>query len=105
MTVDRLSAAVDALDGLERTLAADDVDGWETMVGGGPDCYVVTATRGGQVANATVVADPDEFVEMTVGEQAIDYPASYVLDRSQVKVALADLASGVLPPSRWEILG
>lgn len=105
MTTDQLSAAIDALDGLQETLAAGDVAGWETMVGGGPDGFVVTATRGGQVANATVVADPDEFVELTVGDQAIDYPAHYVLTRSQVDVALADLASGTVPPSRWEILG
>ncbi|CAM3434663.1 hypothetical protein NODU109028_16765 [Nocardioides dubius] len=105
MTNDPLSAAIDALDGLQQTLAAADLAGWQTMVGGGPDGYVVTATRGGQVANATVVADPDEFVELTVGEQAIDYPAHYVLSRSQVDVALADLASGNLPPVRWEIVG
>ncbi|MCM3657607.1 hypothetical protein M3147_10130 [Agromyces mediolanus] len=99
---------IDELDGLTHTLIAHRIQGWEVMVGGGPDRFIVTATTddGNRVANAIngAPADDDETVELTVGGQAVDYPATYALARNETRRALLDLESGVLPDDRWEQL-
>jgi hypothetical protein len=95
--------AVDRLDGVANTLVAIDLGGWEVMVGGGPDRFVVTATSADRVANAvTDHENDDETIDLTVGEQTVDYPARYVLTREQVDVALIELAGASLSADRWE---
>ncbi|MFD0559040.1 hypothetical protein FB566_4998 [Stackebrandtia endophytica] len=100
------AADVTRLDGSTHTLAATRVASWEVMVGGGPERFIVTATGPRRVVNA-ITTDADRLddgatVDLTVGGQAVDYPARYALTRSEVDVALADLAGATLPDSRWE---
>ncbi|GLU87778.1 hypothetical protein [Agromyces sp. NBRC 114283] len=101
---------IDELDGLTRTLIAHRIQDWDVMIGGGPDRFIVTATadQGTRVANAlsgTPLDDnDDETVDLTIGGQAVDYPAEYAVTRSEAMLALSDLESGVLPDGRWEQL-
>lgn len=103
MEPDDVARAVTGLDGVTNTLVALTIGEWEVLVGGGPDRFVVTATRPDRVVNA--VTDPeneDETIDLTVGEQAIDYPAQYVLTREQVDIALTELAASSFTADRWE---
>ncbi|WP_305091624.1 hypothetical protein [Prescottella sp. R16] len=94
---------IDLLDGLTCTLVARQFGVWEVMVGGGPDCFVVTATSADRVANAVTGGRSEAgTVDLTVGGQAVDYPVQYVLTRDEVAHALADVAAGTFPAGRWE---
>ncbi len=105
---DEIAQAVDALDGISNTLVSRRIGSWDIMIGGGDGLYVLTASSPGRIINAITVSesdddDTDETVDLTVGEQAIDYPARYVLTRQEIAVALGDLATGHLPAERWEL--
>lgn len=102
---------LDSLDGITTTLVSHRIGDWEVMIGGGPDMFVVTAQAPNlsRMANALSQGeldddDDDGTVDLTVGGQAVDYPLQYVLDRTETLQALADLADGLLPVERWEML-
>lgn len=102
---------IDELDGLTTTLITHRILGWEVMVGGGDEVFMVTASSdgGNRVANALTTAAPDDddddTVELTVGGQAIEVPREYGLTRAETLRALEDLRADTLPPERWEIVG
>ncbi|GAA2908493.1 hypothetical protein JOD62_001378 [Microbacterium keratanolyticum] len=104
------SWGIDELDGQTHTLVTREISGWEVMIGGGPEQFIVTATRdsGQRIANALTSTEPDDdddTVDLTVGGQAVDYPAEYVLTRDEVLSAIAELESGVFTEGRWEQIG
>lgn len=104
------SWGIDELDGQTHTLITREISGWEVMIGGGPEQFIVTATRdsGQRIANALTSTEPDDdddTVDLTVGGQAVDYPREYVLTRAEVLSAIADLGSGVFSDDRWELVG
>ena len=107
---------LDDLDGIANTLITHRIGEWEVMIGGGPDRYVLTAQNpsGTRIVNAISPAatatedddeDDDDTIDLTVGDQAIDYPREYVLDRSEVLDAIEDLHTGQFPTDRWGITG
>ena len=103
MEPDDVARAVTGLDGVTNTVVAITIGEWEVLVGGGPDRFVVTATRPDRVVNAvTDHENEDETIDLTVGEQAIDYPARYVLTREQVDSALTEVAASSFTADRWE---
>lgn len=106
MEHDDFARNIDRLDGVFHTLVATRTASWEIMVGGGPEWFIVTATGSDRVANALTTAvdllADEDTVDLTVGGQAVDYPVRYALTRSEVDVALADVAAGSFPRSRWE---
>ncbi|GAA1633147.1 Imm1 family immunity protein [Leucobacter chromiireducens] len=99
---------IDALDGLHVTLTADRIGPWDVMIGGGPEWFVLTATAGTHSVNALAFSDgrDEGTVDLTVGGQAVDYPARYVLGRDAVDAAIRELAHAPraddLPSARWE---
>lgn len=105
------SWGIDELDGQTHTLVSHEISGWEVMIGGGPEQFILTATRdsGQRIANAltsTALDDEDDdTVELTVGGQAVDYPREYVLTRPEVLSAIAELASDAFAEDRWEHIG
>ncbi|MFJ6197534.1 hypothetical protein [Micromonospora sp. NPDC092111] len=107
-SADDLDSPLDLLDGTSSTLASAQVGPWEVMIGGGPDRFVLTAQSATAVLNGVrpdSAADSDDAtVDLTVGAQAVDYPARYVLDRGQVSRALDALHRGALHDGSWEHL-
>lgn len=106
------SWGIDELDGQTHTLVTREISGWEVMIGGGPEQFIVTATRdsGQRIANALTSTEPDDdddddTVDLTVGGQDVDYPREYVLTRAEVLAAIAELESGVFTEERWEHIG
>ena len=82
------------------------------MIGGGCGEYVVTMDFVDRVVNVIEPGrDVDDFVEVTVGGQAVDYPAIYVLSLHSVDLALREclLGDGSRAPceviKKWSLLG
>ena len=105
-----LAEATRALDGISTTLISGHVRDWEVMVGGGPDRFVVTATSAaGRIANALHALGPGEdegdTVDLTVGEQGVDYPVAYALDRHELDRALSSIEQADPSGDRWEVMG
>lgn len=112
------SWGIDELDGHTNTLVTREVSGWEVMIGGGPEQFIVSAARdsGQRIANALTSTeaetesddedeDDDDTVDLTVGGQAVDYPREYVLTRDEVLSAIAELESGSFTEGHWEHIG
>ena len=105
-----LAEASRALDGITTTLISGHVRDWDVMVGGGPDRFVVTATSAaGRTANALHELRPEEdhgdTVDLTVGEQCVDYPVMYALDRRELDRAVSSIEQADPSGDRWEVMG
>jgi|GEM_PF-2285974 len=109
MTQQDIAPAIDALDGRSHTLTTVLLGGWEAMVGGGPEGYILTASAEGGRRTANALS-PDgagsaEPVKVLVGGQEIEGPRGYVLSRAELDAALDDLVLGELPRKRWALAG
>ncbi|AJQ86591.1 hypothetical protein ADT26_14385 [Xanthomonas oryzae] len=88
-SLDQCLDAVRRMNGGDRTLISFSVDGLSIMVGGGDGQYVVTMESDESIVNVVnSSASGDEFVEITVGGQACEYPDIYVVGLDQVEAAL-----------------
>ncbi|MEA5666733.1 hypothetical protein VA603_04185 [Stenotrophomonas sp. MH1] len=95
LSFDGAMNAIGRLNGLDRTLVCIVVSDGNILVGGGCDGYVVTMDFLDKVVN---IVDPgrdvDDFTEVTVGGQAVDYPSTYVVPLQAVDLALREFLLG-----------
>jgi hypothetical protein len=95
--------AVSKLDGACHTLAAfDRGDGWQLMVAGGKDHFVVTLSDGDE---NLVLRNPDgdesRQVELCTGGQYGDYPENICVGLSQALIVLEKFYGGLERKCDW----
>lgn len=102
-----LTNAIDALNGTNNTLTQHEVGGWQVMIGGGPEGYLLSASAGPRTANALSgsAGAPGETVTVVLGGQEISGPRTHVLSRTELDLALLDLGAGEFGPGRWDLNG
>jgi hypothetical protein len=95
LSLDGVMNAVGRLNGIDRTLVSIRTSDGDILVGGGCGEYVVTMDFLDKVVNIVDPArDVDDFTEVTVGGQVVDYPSIYVVPLRSVELALREFLLG-----------
>ncbi|MFF2480968.1 hypothetical protein [Paenibacillus sp. NPDC058071] len=77
------------------------------MIGGGSEAFIVTVETSTALHNllgALEEEDEDEFVEITVGGQACEFPQKYIVSFELVESALIQLLEGASVELNWEMI-
>lgn len=75
------------------------------MVGGGSHEFIVTVETSTAIHNLLgTLEEEDEFVEITVGGQACEFPQKYIVSFELVESALLQLLADTSAELNWEIV-
>lgn len=75
------------------------------MIGGGSPEFIVTVETSTAIHNLfSSPEDEDEFVEITVGGQACEFPQKYIVSLELVESALFQLLADRSAELHWEII-
>ncbi|WP_213647545.1 hypothetical protein [Paenibacillus lautus] len=76
------------------------------MIGGGRHEFIVTVETSTAIHNLLgSQEEEDEFVEITVGGQACEFPQQYIVSLELVESALRQLVTDTSAELHWEIIG
>ncbi len=97
--------AVRNMNGDDRSLVCVELSDGSIMIGGGGASFIVTMEFVDKIVNAVDLSkDSDDFVEMTVGGQAVDYPSTYVISFEQVCAVLSEQLDGGAKIVEYEVV-
>lgn len=75
------------------------------MIGGGSHEFIVTVETSLEIHNLlSSLEEEDEFVEITVGGQACEFPDKYIVSLEHAESALLQLLAGTPAELHWEII-
>ncbi|RAV23378.1 Imm1 family immunity protein [Paenibacillus contaminans] len=75
------------------------------MIGGGSNEFIVTVETGTTIHNLlSTPEEDDEFIELTVGGQACEFPQKYVVSLELVETALLHLLADSSTELHWEMI-
>lgn len=75
------------------------------MIGGGCYEFIVTVETNDEIRNLLgLLEEEDEFVEITVGGQACEFPQKYIVGIELIEAALLQLLKGTITELDWEIV-
>lgn len=75
------------------------------IVGGGNQEFIVTVESSAAIHNLlNSIEEEDEFVEITVGGQACEFPQKYIVSLEQVESALRQLLIDTPTELHWEMI-
>jgi len=75
------------------------------MIGGGSREFIVTLETDTAIHNLLgPLEEEDEFVEITAGGQACEFPQKYVVSLELIESALHQLLEGATADLNWEII-
>lgn len=75
------------------------------MIGGGSHEFIVTVETSTAIHNLLgTLEEEDEFVEMTVGGQACEFPQKYIVSLELIETALLQLLADTPVELNWEII-
>ncbi|MFD3259004.1 hypothetical protein ACE3MQ_10385 [Paenibacillus lentus] len=75
------------------------------MIGGGSHEFIVTVETSAAIHNLLgPLEEEDEFVEITVGGQACEFPQKYIVSLELIESALLQLLEGITAELNWEII-
>lgn len=75
------------------------------MIGGGSHEFIVTVETDTTIHNLIgPLEEVDEFVEITVGGQACEFPQKYIVSLELIESALLQFLEGTTAELNWEII-
>lgn len=75
------------------------------MIGGGSHEFIVTVETNAAIHNLLgPLGEEDEFVEMTVGGQACEFPQKYIVNIELIESAILQILEGSTADLNWEII-
>lgn len=75
------------------------------MIGGGSHEFIVTVETSTAIRNLlSTPEEEEEFVEMTVGGQACEFPQKYIVSLELIESALLQLLADISVELDWEII-
>ncbi|GBG07032.1 hypothetical protein PAT3040_01580 [Paenibacillus agaridevorans] len=93
------------MDGFTRSLVTIRYEENMIMIGGGSDEFIVTVETESAIHNLLgPLEDEDEFVEITVGGQACEFPQKYMVSFAFIESALLHLFGEKTAEQNWEII-
>ncbi|MFD2117576.1 hypothetical protein ACFSTH_12850 [Paenibacillus yanchengensis] len=93
------------MDGFTRSLVTIQYTENVIMIGGGSQDFIVTVETSTAIHNLLgTLEEEDEFVEITVGGQACEFPQKYIVSFELVASALYQLLADTSAELYWEIV-
>ncbi|GIP00776.1 hypothetical protein J14TS5_58610 [Paenibacillus lautus] len=93
------------MDGFTRSQVNIQHMGNMIMIGGGSHEFIVTVETSTAIHNLlSSPEEEDEFVEITVGGQACEFPQKYIVSLELVESALLQLLANTSAELHWEII-
>jgi len=103
-TMEKCLEIIGRMDGITRSQVTVQHKGHMIMVGGGRDEYIVTVENGTAIHNLLGSEEEDEFVEITVGGQACEFPQKYIVGFELVESALLHFLEDASVELEWEVV-
>lgn len=100
--------AVRRMNGADRSLVSIKENDLMISIGGGDGAFVVTVETSRSIRNllgSHPDPDEDDFIDITVGSQACEYPRCYAVGSESVESALPQLLEKADVDLHWEIVG
>ena len=93
------------MDGFSRSLVTIRYEENMIMIGGGGHEFIVTVETDSAIHNLLgPLEEEDEFVEITVGGQACEFPQKYMVSFAFIESALLQLFGEKIAEQNWEII-
>lgn len=93
------------MDGFTCSLVTIQYMGNTIMIGGGSPEFIVTVETSTVIQNLLSTPEKDdEFVEITVGGQACEFPQKYMVSLELIESALLQLLADISVELHWEII-
>lgn len=97
--------AIRRMDGLTRSHVTIAYMENSIMIGGGSREFIVTVETGTAIRNLLGPGEEeDEFVELTVGGQACEFPQPYIVSLELAESALLQLLTETAVELNWEVI-
>ncbi|RXZ81013.1 hypothetical protein EBB07_16395 [Paenibacillaceae bacterium] len=75
------------------------------MIGGGSHEFILTVETSAAIHNLIgPLEEEDEFVEITVGGQACEFPQMYIVSLELIETALLQILEGTTAELNWEMI-
>jgi len=71
------------------------------MIGGGSQEFILTMETDAAIHNLLSPLEEDEFVEITVGGQACEFPQKYIVSLESIESALLNLFEATTAEQNW----
>ncbi len=97
--------AIRRMDGFACSLVTIQYEDNTIMVGGGSSEFIVTVETRAAIRNLIgTLGEGDDFVEITVGGQACEYPRMYIVSLKLVESAILQLLTNASVELEWETI-
>ncbi len=104
-SLEKCLEAIRRMDGLTCSLVTIQYEDNTIMVGGGSSEFIVTVETRAAIRNLIgTLGEDDDFVEITVGGQACEYPRMYIVSLKLVESALLQLLTNASVELEWETI-
>lgn len=103
-SMEKCLEVIGRMDGFTRSLVTVQYKDHMIMIGGGIDEFIVTVETGTAIHNLLGSEEEDEFVEITVGGQACEFPQKYIVSFKLVESALLHFLEDASVELDWEVV-
>ncbi len=104
-SLEKCLEAIRRMDGFTCSLVTIQYKDNAIMVGGGSSEFIVTVETNTTIRNLLGISEEDDdFVEITVGGQACEYPQMYIVNLELVESALLQLLTNASVELEWETI-
>lgn len=104
-SLDKCLEVIRRMDGFTRSQVTIRHMGNMIMIGGGSTEFIVTVETSTAIHNLlSTPEEDDEFIELTVGGQACEFPQKYVVGLELVESALLHLLADSSAELHWEMI-
>ncbi|RJX39950.1 hypothetical protein D3P09_11235 [Paenibacillus pinisoli] len=103
-TIDKCLEIIGRMDGFTRSQVTVQHQGHMIMIGGGSGEFIVSVETGTAIHNLLGSEEEDDFVEITVGGQACEFPQKYIVGFELVESALLHFIEDASVELEWEVV-
>lgn len=104
-SISKCLEVIQRMDGFTRSQVTVQYKDTIIMIGGGKDEFIVTVETSTAIHNLfNIQEEADEFVEITVGGQACEYPQQYIVGFELVESAILQFLEDTSAELNWEVI-